>query len=265
MRQIFYNHDLNSSFLRNGFVVVDLLTSDQIDLLQKLYDREQFQASGDFYLTIWKDSPLHRQMIHDQIQQIISHSYLNLLFKYKPIINSFAVKRSSPDSRWHPHQDDTFVDESRFTSVSIWVPLIATNAANGTMSVLPGSHDQYTGPRSPNIPQPFKNDLKSINSGLVDVELGVGQAIIFDHRLIHGSGENKSGKERVAIVSVLIPEEAGLTYLYLDKQSSPNMIRQYQISERYYLEAPLGEFSIEPNSPEFSLVASYPFDDKKLI
>jgi Phytanoyl-CoA dioxygenase (PhyH) len=259
MRQIFNDPELNRSYLESGFVVIDILTSDQILALQQLYDQEKFPPTGNFYLTIWKDEPSHRLEVHNKIQKIIEPSYRELLHRYKPIISSFAVKLPKPDSSWHPHQDDTFVDEKNFVSLSIWIPLVDTNVINGTVCVLPGSHLVFIGPRSPNIPQPFKGDLEKITGELINVDLKLGQALVFDHRLIHGSNQNSSDKERVAVVTVLIPEEADLTYVYLDTDSKPKMIKEYVISEKYYLEAPLGEFSKEPDPKEFRLVASYPY------
>lgn len=261
MRKIFSDTELERSYLQNGFVVIDLLSAAQIEALRKLYQQEQFPPTGTFYLTIWKDAPEHRLMIHEQIQKIIAASYQQLLFDYKPVISSFAVKKPGAGSGWHPHQDDTFVDEKKYTSLSIWIPLLDTNAANGTLAVLPGSHSVYNGPRSPNIPQPFRDQIDSIAAKLIDIDLKAGQAVIFDHRLIHGSKQNSSDNERVAAVSVLIPREADLTYLYLDKDTTPNMMREYVISEKYYLEAPLGEFSKEPDPAYFTLVATYPFTE----
>lgn len=264
MRQIFNDEKLNSSFIEQGYVVVDLLTAGQLAILQELYEQEQFPPTGDFYLTIWKDEPAHRLMIHQKVQQIISSSYQHILNNYKPVITSFAVKKSGQDSAWHPHQDDTFVDEKQFVSLSIWIPLIATNGSNGTLRVLPGSHRQYSGPRSPNIPQPFKDRMDDIAAALIDIDLKPCQAVVFDHRLVHGSRQNNSDRPRVAAVSVFIPEEADLTYLYLDKSSNPHMIKQYAISERYYLEAPLGEYSIEPGPDKYRLVATYPYTETDL-
>ncbi|CAK9249919.1 unnamed protein product [Sphagnum jensenii] len=244
---------------------VDLLTAGQLASLERLYTQEQFPPTGDFYLTIWRDAPEHRLMVHDHIQEIVSPAFRGLLYNYKPIISSYAVKRSSTDSAWHPHQDDTFVDEKNFVSLSIWVPLIDTHAGNGALMVWPGSHMLYTGPRSPNIPQPFKDELYSITAHLIDVNVKAGQAVIFDHRLVHASRMNVSGTDRLAVVTVLIPEEASLLYIYLDKSHKPEMIRQYEISERYYLESPLGEYSTEPDPEKFRLLATYPYIETNTI
>jgi hypothetical protein len=257
MRKIFFDDVLNSSFLANGYVVVNFLDTEQVNALEKLYKDEKFPSLGNFYLTIWADEPAHRLMIHNSVQQIIDPICNKLLNNYKPVISSFAVKKSDPKSSWHPHQDDTFVDEKKFVSLSVWISLCDTNAHNGALQVSVSSHKKYTGPRSPNIPASFKHETNQVP--LQNLETKAGQAIVFDHRLVHASAENNSGKERVAVVTVLIPSEAGLTYLYLDTSTVPATIRQYEISERYYLEAPLGQFSKEPKSSQFHLLATYPY------
>ncbi len=53
------------------------------------------------------------------------------------------------------HQNWTFVDEDKFTSVSVWVPLCDVSRFNGTLEVVPKTHNTLTKYRSPSIPWVF--------------------------------------------------------------------------------------------------------------
>jgi len=50
------------------------------------------------------------------------------------------------------HQDMTLVDESKFSGINIWVPLVDLTEKNGVLQVLPGSHRIFPRYRGSTIP-----------------------------------------------------------------------------------------------------------------
>jgi ectoine hydroxylase-related dioxygenase (phytanoyl-CoA dioxygenase family) len=54
------------------------------------------------------------------------------------------------------HQDPTFVDETLYRTVGLWVPLVDTVPENGGLVVVPGSHRFNRGPRAVGAPFPYR-------------------------------------------------------------------------------------------------------------
>jgi ectoine hydroxylase-related dioxygenase (phytanoyl-CoA dioxygenase family) len=92
------------------------------------------------------------------------------------------------------HQDWTFVDEPEFTSATVWCPLVDVDESNGTLVLYRGSH--LLGPSwrgSPRLPSRFDGQEDEIRSAHgTPVRCRAGQAVVYDHRVVHWSGPNRS-------------------------------------------------------------------------
>lgn len=101
------------------------------------------------------------------------------------------------------HQDWTVVDESRFASYNLWIALTPTNPQNGTLGLIPGSHRWTNAVRGAGMENPWAVYTSRLARLGVEPCLEPGQAIIYDHRLLHFSRPNRSPVRRnVAIVGV---------------------------------------------------------------
>src|SRR5690606_33637734 len=98
-------------------------------------------------------------------------------------VPSLAFKWPGATSIIGPHQDMSFVDESRFRSYAIWIPLVGTSLENGALQVLPGSHLVLDNLRvMPGDPPWFKDGLEGIDtSDFVVLETEPGQVVVWDH------------------------------------------------------------------------------------
>ncbi len=203
----------------------------------EIFNRYGDKKAHGFYLSIWDNKVDTRRQLHDLLNPIISPKSKELFVDYKILLNCFAVKNNQPASSWPVHQDDSFTDESKFSSLSIWVPLTDVDQNNGAMKILEGSHNKYKAPRSPTIPKPFAGEEDKLLAQMRTVCMKAGQALIFDHRLLHASGDNASDQPRVVAVSVLIPQEAPI-WFYYRKNGTTEIIR---LDEDYYQKFQLGE------------------------
>ncbi len=76
--------------------------------------------------------------------------------------NRYVVETSLPkapgeDSRLIMHQDMTLVDESEYSGINIWCPMIDLNETNGAIEVVPKSHRFYKTYRGSSIPDIYDN------------------------------------------------------------------------------------------------------------
>lgn len=102
------------------------------------------------------------------------------------------------------HQDDAFINNPDYEipQISIWMPLQDVNEENGCMRYVAGSH---LGPLLMHSTPGGDPDarLEAVLDGTPNatyVPLPAGGAVIHHSRTLHGAGENRSGRERLAYV-----------------------------------------------------------------
>ncbi|MBK8352114.1 MAG: phytanoyl-CoA dioxygenase family protein [Saprospirales bacterium] len=101
------------------------------------------------------------------------------------------------------HQDWTIVDEQKYNSYNLWIPLIDTNKDNGTLGLIVGSHKWNQDVRGFNISNPYGKYTKQFLEIGFEPTLKAGQAILYNHKLIHYSRPNKTQTKRnTAIIGV---------------------------------------------------------------
>jgi hypothetical protein len=99
-----------------------------------------------------------------------------------------------------PHQDYWFSLLSE-TSIVIWKSLDEIDPSMGLLSVVPGSHRGGVIPFKPYEAghEPFEPKVAIPDSEWVDVSLATDEILIFDQKLLHKSGINRSDKVRVSM------------------------------------------------------------------
>ena len=217
---LFRDERVQARFERDGYVILDLLSPDQVSGLldfahrldEKGVPRRGFRVSMDL-----PDQGLVRAA-SDEIQRVAGGALGSHVHAHQSFVASFVVKDAHEASLVPPHQDWSFVDETRFTSATVWTSLVDMNAENGGLGVIPGSHrvlDYLRASPSPQCPSLISPHLFALYPYLQVKTLRAGQAIAWDHRLVHGSPPNRSGKPRVAAGIGIARREAPLLHHYL--------------------------------------------------
>ena len=149
------------------------------------------------------------------------------------------VKESNPRGVVPPHQDWTFVDETRFRSFNVWTPLVDVDIDNGALGVIHGSYrffgNRLRGSPSPQCKSVISDHLITLFPFLDVKPLRAGEAIIFDNATIHGSPPNTSGKERLATGLVVTRAEAELCHHYQLPNTDPPEIETYAVDRRFFM------------------------------
>lgn len=228
----FYNQEHQNALQNAGWFKLPLLSEQDVIEITELFKKLQANNPLHPFTLCWSDEASKKE------------TYTALRDKFTPLLNStfqsyrlagagfFYKAAHSSVNAVPPHQDWTFVDERAFSSVNIWVPLSDVDKSNGAYHVIEGSHKWPLTYRGSNIVSACMK-LNYNFDELSYIPLHKGEAIIYDHRLIHATPPNKSGAERIAVVLTLIPTDAELLHCCSADGSSAS-IDFYKIDEAFY-------------------------------
>lgn len=116
----------------------------------------------------------------------------------KPPEHEPPLGYSTADVPWH--QDNTHFPIEPKVSLNAWLAVTAAVPANGGLEVVPGSHRELHPVHLP----AGETFARTIAAGLegttpVRIDLRPGQCFLFDGRLLHSSGPNRSDAIRIGI------------------------------------------------------------------
>ena len=221
-RIVFKDKSIQKTFDEKGYVKLDLLTNSELNTLRqyaqnKLSKKRKvigFAESMSYYISIFDEDVSHKEEADALIKKVISEKVSLILNNYECFYSNFMIKYPGDDVL-EAHQDFNLVDDTIFTGLNLWCPLIDTNEDNGGLYFIPGSNKLNNYYRGPNIPFSFTSYQKEISIKGVLEKVNAGECLIFDHRTIHYSNPNLSSATRYAIQSVLKPKESEpLLYIY---------------------------------------------------
>ncbi len=132
-----------------------------------------------------------------------------------------------------PHQDPAYVDEEKTYSLIAWIPLEDITMENGCLHVLPKSHLWGTSKRSINMDWVFEEYSDELWKYLKPTPTQLGDIIIFDAALIHGTNVNTTSKNRLALNIPVLPKEAKMVTF---SRINQYLICQHEVDSKYYLD-----------------------------
>jgi phytanoyl-CoA dioxygenase PhyH len=124
---------------------------------------------------------------------------------------NFFIKEAQNPAFVSWHQDSTYWGLNKPDVVTAWVAFTPSNAANGAMGFIPGTH---TGDQIPHRDTFAKNNLLTRGqevavdvdaSKAVTIELQPGEMSLHHVRLVHGSPANPSNDRRIGFAIRYIP------------------------------------------------------------
>ncbi len=216
---IFSDPTLQAEFHENGYVIVPLISQEQISELFGVYKHCYPDGVQGFFSTTFANNVEHREMVNRSIREICIEQIENLFENYKILFSSFIVKAPGENSRLIMHQDMTLVDEDFYSGINIWCPMVDLTETNGAIEVLPKSHRFYKTYRGSSIPDIYDNVKKEVVGLMQPCYLKAGEAIIFDQSIIHNSPPNLSDTERPTINTFVAHEDARIKICYWEKET----------------------------------------------
>jgi hypothetical protein len=210
MFPVFDNPLLQKQFEQKGYILVSsLLSGADISRLTELFTRFQSECTGPFHTSHFSTDVIYKKQTHDTIVDVVFPKVSSYLHDFSPLFGNFMVKNPDPTVTLDLHADWTYVDEFKYNSVAVWVPLIDVDAQNGCLGVIDGSHKVTNKIRGPLIRQSSRdheNEWEKRYGKLLPMK--AGDAIIYNHALLHYSHANKTDKVRPALNLSLAPADA---------------------------------------------------------
>jgi ectoine hydroxylase-related dioxygenase (phytanoyl-CoA dioxygenase family) len=248
MTQIFRDPEHQARFDALGYLVFDFLNDEDVRALRDLFyeiivrerDQIEFTRQLTYYISIFdKDAAMKRQ-VDQAITRVFETRVGEILDDYKILYCNFMAKAPGA-GEIQVHQDNTFVDEDRFTAFNLWAPLEDTRVENGCFHLIPGSHRLLGSSRAGSIRNNLTRYNDEIKQYMRPLPLKAGTGVLFDHRLFHYSPDNHSETWRPAAQLVLIPNEAQPVLAYYDERNDPDHVQLYKIDFDYLIERGLWE------------------------
>jgi hypothetical protein len=225
----------------DGYLVLDLLDQDEVAYLASCYAAVDAEHTGDFTATALLDNTDTRRRVFTDVGALLRRRVLPLLDDYRIVIANFVAKRpQSKMSTVAVHQDFTFFEDDELPALTLWAPLVATNAENGWLGVLPGSHRFNPYYRAPGgLPYHDLSDLIE-QRYLKFLPMRPGQMLLMDTRTFHGSPPNRTSTLRPVAGGVAIPRASQLLYCHRDQIEDQRIVEVFAVPEDFYLYHDIG-------------------------
>jgi hypothetical protein len=226
-------------FKREGYLKLPLLDEQEIGALKNLYTLTRNDAGIEgkkFYTSIWSNNIQYKETVDAGIKNILEPALARILNNFQSVFANFMVKLSGENSQLQPHQDWSFVDESKYDSITVWIPLSAVDKMNGALEVFPQSHkhNNFIRPRFQN--SPFNDKISLIQDKfMLSIPMQVGEVLFVNSRTIHSSPPNNSSEDRIAVSIVIAPKEATLLHYVMEKNSQQEAYKLH-VSSKFYTE-----------------------------
>jgi hypothetical protein len=204
---------------KEGYVIVPFYTEEEITKLTEYYTHHAPNQQKKGFQPTTYSSNLEYRLAASEFIKATAHQRMETYFEdYKAFMGSFIVKNADKNSELGVHQDMTLVDESKFMGINIWAPLCDTHEKNGALFLIPGSHRIHPSYRAATIANIYDKHYQTIKEYMKPVYLKAGEAIIFDHSILHYSPHNLSKDVRIATNIFVTHKDAVITIAYHDKE-----------------------------------------------
>lgn len=224
-KRIFLSDEHQSTFDKQGFLVLPFLKEDEVSLLNSTFDKLHPQTSeGGFYSGSYSNDIGYKKEASNIIVNTFSKAYEKYFTDYQPFGGAFLFKVPGENSELAIHQDWTIIEEEEGVALNCWVPLTDIHQDNGALCIVPGTHyDKIKTLRAPTIPFFFSGNDKDVIKASIPMYVKAGEAVILNQSVIHYSVPNRSQEVRKAIT-------AGV------KSKASQMYFHYKVPDRNELE-----------------------------
>ena len=213
---IFRDRELNRRLFVEGYITLPFLNENEIDRLKQIFKNyhPEVESAEGLHISSHIQGDDQIQQVSDEIQSVFNRAIDQHIENGMTLGGTFISKPPHQTEPLQPHQDWSIVDESRFRSFTIWVPLDDVNEENGCMYVLPGSHEYARGYRHISIDSIYGQIYETVWQHMIPIHLKAGEAIVFDHALGHASKPNTTSEVRIAATHSLISENPEMRFYW---------------------------------------------------
>jgi hypothetical protein len=231
VRQYLNNPQLDQQLAKEGFVVIPFLNTEEVSHLKQAYEDAHGEQSQPFYATAHHQDSAFRKKMSDAIFEVLSPHCEKVFNNCSLLGGSFISKSKDSTAKLQPHQDWNIVDENRFRSFNLWIPLVDLTEDNGAIEVLPNSHEWVRGYRHSSIDCAYRKVHDLVWENMKPLYIKAGEALIYDHSLLHASTANNTDELRIACASGVKPNEAEMFFYW----NNSGVIEQYSSDVEFFM------------------------------
>lgn len=209
----------NQELEERGFCSISLLNDEELIKLRNLAGKffEDKRDMAGLYNSHNRNTPNVNIALSKEIGDILKHAINRSFRGMRYFIGHFNLKPAQSDMFFNLHQDWNVVDETRFFSVQVWIPLDDSAPEHGGMFFLPGSHKFYHNYRSGSFGLPIIEARGLLSKFIQPVTFKAKEAACFFNRTFHGTFENRLPKDRVVVLLNLLSADAPTYYFHWNK------------------------------------------------
>jgi hypothetical protein len=235
MHALFKDIETQAQFERDGYAVINFAPAEVIKkIAERFYELYPIVPDGFSSAASDPDDEIKKRLFIE-MDSLLGGSMDSTFTDYKKLGSTFLCKAPGSQGKVGVHQDWTIVDESKYSSATIWIPVQDVDEKNGALRVLPGSHLFFDRYRHNHIPISYRGSEELIWENMMTVPMKLGQAFVLNHAVIHGSPPNITDKERLIIAYGITSREAQLTFYYKGKERTDDKIEKFEMPDDFFL------------------------------
>ncbi|QXC60300.1 phytanoyl-CoA dioxygenase family protein [Aquihabitans sp. G128] len=213
----FRDAERQAAFERDGVFVTPVLEPGEAAALRQAIVDILPTSPWDFIDLLRNNPPTLRKQVGALVREALEPKVAAWFVDHDFWAASILAKPPGPGGIIHLHTDWTFVDERRYRTGLVWVALDDMTLRNGAIVVAPGTNRLDPGFRGQGIHYPYSDPAvrQAIDDRSVLLDVPAGQAVVWEHRLLHGSNENTTDDLRLAVGLAFRPRGAQLLHYRL--------------------------------------------------
>jgi len=231
VKSLLFDIESDRALKEEGYVILPLLNSGEVETLKSFYYDHHPEKIERMYASAHSDDIAYRLKMSENITRMVRPHITQSGDRLKTLGASFIIKGNNPGGTLPPHQDWNLVDETSSRSFNLWIPLVDTSEENGGIQIIPRSHLFSPTYRGPNISSSYEKVTSQLWEKMITLNIPAGHGLLYDHRLLHASGVNRTGEPRLVAVMGII-EEGTPMYIYY---RNGEFIEEYRCDEQFFL------------------------------
>lgn len=234
-KAFFKDPDVQHRFDRDGYVVIDFTTPEVVQQIADLFYAQHPTIPPGFFCEVSNTNDALKQAMFRQMDEQLADAMESTFTAYKKLGATFLCKAPGTLGKVDVHQDWTAVDESIYSTATIWIPTQDVDDSNGALKVMPGSHLFFDKYRNNFIPVSYRGSEQLLWDNMLTVPMKAGQAFILNHAVLHASSPNLTDKERLVIAYGVTSKEAPLRFYFRAKEASDNRVEKFDMPDDFFL------------------------------
>lgn len=220
---------LQKSMDENGFCLLNGLPQQVLQQLKQLYlTRVKNPDSSGLHANHNRFSYEFNKSISDAIAQVLQPFLQKHFTNYEVFIAHFMVKAPQTGHEMPLHQDWNIIDENKYNSYQVWVPLQMVSKHNGGLFVVPGSHRFFGNHRSGSLGLTRIPSTATTHTLKQDITTPPGTVVVYNNGLFHASYPNQSNEERISVIINIVQRNAPTAYFHY--HADKNQTAEYPFS-----------------------------------